>query len=308
MGRLLSDILRAAHIGASALLVAACAREQGAPERARSAIVAVDDLGDTLRLVAPAARVVSLVPAVTDVLLALDAGAQIVGRTRYDVDPRTAALPDVGGGLDPNIEAIVGLRPDLVITWANDKRQETAMALRRAGVAAFAIAQRDTADVYRTLRTVATLMGRERTGVALADSLRAVLQTVASSVAGRPRPRVFYIVGNDPPMTAGPRTFIGQLIDVAGGQNVFADSKDDWPTVSMEAILARAPDMVVLPKGEMSEADQRLRAQPGWRDLAAVREGRVVTIDANLANRPGPGMAEAARRLRDLLHPSVATP
>jgi iron complex transport system substrate-binding protein len=127
-------------------------------------------------------------------------------------------------------------------------------------------------------------------------------------VAGRPAPKVFFLVWNDPPMTAGPKTFISQIVGLAGGRNVFGDTPADWPNVSMEEILRRDPDVLILPQGEKGGAHDiaQLRAAPGWRELRAMRLGHTVAVPADLVNRPGPHMAEAARLLRDRLHPGVS--
>ena len=121
--------------------------------------------------------------------------------------------------------------------------------------------------------------------------------------AARSRRRVFYVVYNDPPMTAGPGTFIDQLLDIAGADNVFSDATSNWPTVSLEEVVKRDPDIVVLPVGEMSaQVGDRLKATAGWRDLRAVKNGCVALVDADLVNRPGTNVAVAARRLEVLLH------
>jgi iron complex transport system substrate-binding protein len=116
-----------------------------------------------------------------------------------------------------------------------------------------------------------------------------------------------YVVFNDPPMTAGPDTFIGQLISVAGGRSVFEDVRPLWPNVPMEEVVRRRPDLVVLPVGEFrSNAVSTLRQRAGWRDVAAVRAGHIVTVPANLLSRPGPNLGAAARALRSAFHPDVA--
>jgi iron complex transport system substrate-binding protein len=273
-------------------------------------IVVADDAGDTTRLDAAAARIVSLVPSATELLLSLGVGSSIVGRTRYDVDPRVAQAADVGGGLDPNIEAIVGLRPDLVISWASGPRSDLASRLRATGTRVFAIAPQDTGGVYRSLARLAQLTARDSAARVLADSLRRTLAMVAASVRDQPRPRVFYVVGIDPPLSAGPRTFIGQALSIAGAENVVTDAATDWPSLSFERIVAQQPDIIVLPVGESADARAAtMRERAGWKELAAVRNGRVITIDANLANRPGPRMGELVVTLRALLHPrdSVTT-
>ena len=137
----------------------------------------------------------------------------------------------------------------------------------------------------------------------LLDSLRASLKATASIARQRSRRRVFYVVYNDPPMTTGPGTFIDQLLDIAGADNVFSDATSQWPTVSLEEVVKRDPDIVVLPVGEMSaQVGERLRSTAGWRDLRAVKNGCIAMVDADLVNRPGTNVALAARRLEVLLH------
>ena len=306
------------RLGAALWSVAACgdgARETprtrvgGAPAATvRAAGVEItDDGGRVVRLATPARRVISLIPSATETLVALGAADRVVGRTRYDVAPEIASRPSVGGGLDPSVEAIVGLRPDVVIGWENDKRQAVREKLTAVGVPVVSLRTDDTTDVFRNVATLGRLTGRDSAAAALQRSLRAELDEVRRSVAGRPTPSVFYVVFNDPPMTAGPQTFIGQLIGLAGGRSAFPEVRQPWPTVSMEELVRRQPDVVVLPVGEfVSNAADRLRGRAGWRELRAVRDGRVVTVPANLANRPGPHLGEAARALRAALHPELA--
>ena len=131
------------------------------------------------------------------------------------------------------------------------------------------------------------------------------LVAVSESTAGREHPSIYYVVWHDQPTTAGPATFINELIEIAGGRNVFADAPAQWPQVSLETIVSRQPDVIVLPSGDDQTLDlRRLRARVGWRDLRAVREGRVIHVDAELFNRPGPRVAEAARQLAQLLRQS----
>jgi iron complex transport system substrate-binding protein len=146
-------------------------------------------------------------------------------------------------------------------------------------------------------------VGRDGAADSIARQVRAELEAVRTSVRGQQQPTVFYVVGIDPPMTAGPQTFITQLIGVAGGRTAFPDVQALWPQISLEEILHRQPDIVLLPVGKDSAASlARLRGEPGWRELRAVREGRITTVPADLMNRPGPRIGEAARLLRDALH------
>jgi iron complex transport system substrate-binding protein len=285
------------------MLLAAC-QGGGRDAPAGSASIALtDDAGHAVRLAAPAQRVISLVPSVTETIIALGAGNRIVGRTEYDHDSSLAAVPLIGRGLSPSVEAIVALRPDLVIVWASDKRGDLRSQLEKAGIATFAFNVQDTTDAFRVVRVMGEALGRQSTADSLQTALRTSLRETQSRAAGRSRRRVFYVVYNDPPMTAGPGTFIDQLLDIAGADNVFHDAPSNWPTVSLEEVVQRDPDIVVLPVGEMSSPiGERLRNTAGWRDLRAVKNNCLALVDADLVNRPGPNVAVAARQLEVLLH------
>lgn len=294
-------------------LLAACggdgaARADDAP--ADGAISRVDDAGRTVRLPRPARRIVSLIPSATETLVALGATDLLVGRTDFDHGPEVDGLPSVGGGMDPSMEALLALRPDLVLGWETRGDASITRRLTELGIPAFMVSIEDTSDVFRSVDNLGRLTGRDAAADSLAAALRLQLAELSASVAGRPRPTVFFLVWNDPPMTAGPETFISQLVEVAGGRNVFADAGSDWPNVSLEAIVRRDPDFLVLPQGEKGGAHDvaRLRGEPGWREMRAMREGRTILVPSDLMNRPGPHMGEAARRLRDALHPGAAQP
>lgn len=285
---------------ALAFFAAGCGSD-AAPPAAAAPIVVTDDGGHTVRLARPAARIVSLVPSATDVLLALGAETRLVGRTRYDTDPAVARVPSVGGGLDPSVEAILALRPDLVLSWETDRGAHVRAALEAAGVPVVGMWANDTGDVYTAVERIGRLTGRDSAAAALVAATRATLDSVRRAAAGdRRAPEVLYVVSTSPPMVAGPTLFAGQLVGVAGGRLAFAELAEPSPTVSIEAIVARDPDVVVLPVGEDPVRSlAQLRAMTGWRDLRAVREGRVVTVPALLTNRPGPRMGETARVLRE---------
>ncbi|HEY4130965.1 MAG TPA: cobalamin-binding protein [Gemmatimonadaceae bacterium] len=308
-------IARLRGIGARTLaLVAlvggvACGRvDARADSTGAAAIQVTDDAGVSVKLAAPAQRVISLIPSATETLIALGATKQIVGRTRYDVAPEVASLPSVGGGIDPSAEAIVALHPDLVIAWANDKRQAIREKLVSLNVPVFILRTEDTTDIFRGISSIGHLTGHDSAAKAISASMRESLDSVRRSVASLPPRKMMYVEFAEPPMTIGSRTFIGQLVALAGGKSVFADLDQLWPNVSMEEVVRRDPDLLVVPVGEFRQnALQQFRLMAGWRDLRAVREGHVVSVPADLLSRPSPSIAEAARVLRSAMHPEVAT-
>ena len=290
------------------LLVVACgeAGPRGPGERTASdgpggasrVVEVVDDAGRQVRLAEPARRVVSLVPSVTETIVALGGIDRLVARTRYDLDPALAHLPSLGGGLDPSIEAIVDLAPDLVIAWNARDDRILAPRLRDVGIPVYAAAIEDTAAIFSTFDRIGRLLGAGAAADSLAAALRDTLRAVAGDVPAGPRPTAIYLIVGDPPRVAGHATFIGQALALAGADPAFPDLEEPWPTVSLEAVVARDPDVVVLPVGGGLAGRGELERRPGWRDLPAVRAGRIVEIEADLLARPGPALGSAARALR----------
>ncbi|HEX6040832.1 cobalamin-binding protein [Longimicrobium sp.] len=257
--------------------------------------------------VAAPARVLSIDPAATEVVLALGAGDRLVGRTDFDTDPRLAHLPSLGRTLDPTPEAVAGLRPDLLIASGSPEHGSTAAdAAARIGVRVHKMPIERVADVLASVRAVGRLLGLPARGDSLADDLAARLDGIRQRTAGRPRPSVLYVVWPDPLWTVGPGSFVDEIVSMAGGCNVFGDALAPWPQVSLEEALRRDPDVVVVARGrESAEAfTLKLRASAGWNQLTAVRQGRLYFVDSDLFHRPGPRMAVAADTLAKLLHPA----
>ena len=285
--------------------VSACAGAQ--PPPADGAIV--DDLGRTVTVDSPPSRIVALVPSITDLILALGEGDRLVARTRYDTDARLAALPAVGGGLDPNIEAIIALRPDLVVVWPGAD-QPLIGQLDAAGIAVYGAGSQSLEDQERHTRQIGRLLGVEARADSLLAHLDSSFAALATALAGVPVVSALYVAWHDPPMTTGPGTFVDSIMSVAGGRNIFDDATSDWPQVNMEEIVSRDPDVLILPvpvTGD-SGAIAWVHQTPGWRDLRAVRTGRVLLVDSELFSRPGPRIIDAAKQLAELLHPGVTGP
>jgi len=269
-------------------------------------IVVVDDAGRTVALERPATRVISLIPALTDMIIEFGAADRLIARTDYDAHPSLAHLPSAGGGLTPSMEWLVTLRPDLVLAWPDQASRAVVERLESLGVPAYTARPETIADVWRSLDAVGRLLGMTAEAAATQALMQAALDSVNVATAGRPRPGVLYLVGWDPPRTVSRGTFIHELIEAANGDNLFGDIETGWPEISLEAIVRRDPDVVIIAQGEVAgAATQRLSRLPGWRDLSAVRTGRVHEVDPDVFNRPGPALARAARILAALLHPDA---
>lgn len=280
---------------AFACALAGCTRDAG-----RAAARAADDFGDTLVLRAPPRRIVSLNPPTTEVLFAIGAGGRLVGRTTYDRWPEAAlALPDLGGGLRPNVEAVLAARPDLVVLYASDDNRDAARRLRAAGVATAAFRVDRIADFRRVTLALGELTGDAVAARVLVDSVGATIARVRTATQSLPRPTVFWPLYDQPLLATGGGSFLNELIDVAGGRNIYGFMTEPSPRITVEDLLQRDPDVVLL----SPESRARYLADPRWRALRAVREGRLVAVDTTLVFRPGPRLGEAARSVARLLHP-----
>lgn len=283
---------------ASTVLAASCGP---AEPSSGTAVSVTDDAGRVVGLAAPASRVFSALPSLTESVAALDAEV-LVARTRFDRAPALAHLPSLGEALRPNLEALARLRPELVIVWMDGGQQSVAERVEALGVPVYRADVQTVDDVRSHLRRLGVLLDRRERAGLLVDSLDRALRQVSEAVAGREPVDVYYSVWHDPPQTTGPGTFIDQIIERAGGRNVFGDAPGSWPRVSLEEIVRRDPDVLVVAHQEGGSAEAPWIHGPGWRELSAVRRGRYLVVDADLFNRPGPRLAEAARTLARFLH------
>jgi iron complex transport system substrate-binding protein len=266
----------------------------------------VDDLGQAHALGSPPTRIVSLIPSMTELVMTLGATDRLVGRTDFDDDARLAALPSVGGGLDPSLEALVALEPDLVIAWPGGD-QALATHLGNMGIPMYAAEIQSLGDLRRHTDQLGHLLDTRGAAHTFLRGLDSSLAQLDSATSGIDRPTTLYVVWHDPPMTAGPGTFLDEVMTLAGGRNVFGDAAIDWPQISMEEILARDPDALILPVKDVRDTTTIawVYQTVGWKDLRAVREGRLLLVDTDLFNRPGPGVVQAANQLARLLHPQL---
>ncbi|HEX6645387.1 MAG TPA: helical backbone metal receptor [Gemmatimonadales bacterium] len=265
--------------------------------RAASAIVAVDDAGDTVRLRAPAQRVVSLIPATTELLFALGAGGQLAGRTRWcDFPAAAAAVPDLGDGMNPNLEAVVGARPDLVVLYLSGQNGGAAARLRSLGIPAIQVRSDLLSDVPRLATLLGRLTGRAGSADSLGRAFSAALAAVTRDAPADPL-SVFLLVWDDPPMTVGRGSYLSELIERAGGRNVYADLPTSSGQISVESAADRDPDVILT----MSETIPAFALRPEWQVVEAVRERRFVRISGSEFSRPGPRSPDAVRALRAAL-------
>lgn len=262
----------------------------------------------------PVHRIVSLIPAVTEMIFAMGDGARLVGVSNYDrFPPEVGRVARAGGLLDPDVERIIALQPDLVVVYAT--QTELTQRLDRARIPYYTYEHRGLPDIMQTVRAVGARIGDAAHGAQLAAQMDADLDAVRRSVAGLPRPRTLLVFGRDAGALRSVRAsggigFLHDVLIVAGGENVFADVKAQSVEVSTEMILARHPDAIVdLWYGDSARSIDPAREVHVWDALAAVpavRAHRVHVLVGDEFVSPGPRVVEAARRIARVLHPSDA--
>ena len=267
-----------------------------------SSVIAVyDDAGREVRLPVPAQRVVSLMPTVTDLLLAMNVHDRLIARTDFDTDQRLAHLASLGGGLTPSVEWLVSQRPDLVISWPDQGSRSLVAQLSGVNLPVYSASSQSIDDTYRILDNLGVLLGIAPKTDSLRNAIKSGLDSVRVATRDRPVVKVAYVVGIDPPMVAAGGTFIDELITIAGGRNIFGELKL-WPQVNLEDLLQRDPDVVVLADTNTEEPVATLRKLGGWRELRAVSEGRVYRVSPYFFNRSGPLMPRASAELATFFH------
>jgi iron complex transport system substrate-binding protein len=271
-----------------------------APAAEKSPVL--DDAGDPLPAPAVRARIVSLIPATTEILFALGAGDRVVGRTHWDGwPPEALQVPDLGDGIRPSIETLIGARPDLVILYASGDNRDAARALRSAGIDVISLRIDSIAEFERAALMLGDAVGESARARTVVDSVRATLERVRRATSALPRPTIFMLAWDTPLMTIGSGSFLSELVEIAGGRNVFGDLEGPSPQVSFEEVLRRDPQYIL----GRPETAGNLAAKERWRALGAVREGRVLVMDTVVVGRPGVRLGEAAVSIARLLHPDV---
>jgi len=258
------------------------------------------------RVVVPAhpARVVSLAPSMTEIVYALGAGSELVGVTEHcDFPSEAAAKPKVGGIYTPNFEAILTLRPDLVLATSEGNREEHIRGLEGLRLPVHVVRPTDFASVLESVEGVGRVLGREAEAARLAGSMRREADAIARAVGGARRPKVLYVLWGDPLIVPGRDTLITDLIRRAGGDSITAEESLPYPRLSIEEVVARGPEQIILAQHRSGSVEDRLRDWQHLTLLPAVHRGRVQAIDGNLLHRPGPRIVDGLRALARLIHP-----
>jgi iron complex transport system substrate-binding protein len=296
---------------ARASLVASGGHEQEAAKAEAPAAtkIVTDESGRRVTVPVNVRRVVSLAPNLTETVYALGLGEKLAGDTTYCDTPEAAKeKPHVGAPVNPNLEAIVALHPDLVLATTIN-RWETVDALAKLGIAVYTTDPHTVTAMLETTTLLGDLLGAHDQAEALVTKLQRELDAIQGPLKEKPPVHVLFTVWEDPPISIGQNTFIADALRWAGAESVIL-AKQDWPQVSMEEIVRLRPEYIVLisnhDQGKPDTAKQvaDLRARAAWNELEAVKLGRVVVADEEFI-RPSPGLVGAIVNLAHSLHPEL---
>ena len=261
-----------------------------------------DDYGTRLAFGVAPKRIVSLNPTTTEILFAIGAGDRLVGRSQYDTFPDSAKLvPSLGPALRPSVEAIIDAKPDLVILYASEDNRPAFDRLRQAGVPTVAFKLDSIEQFRRDTRLLGRLTGDSVRALLVVDSVSATLERVRLATVTLERPTVFIPTWNKPIIAIGGGSFMSELLEIAGAKNVYASVPTPSLAVTIEDVVARNPDIVLVGP----QTDSTIRTSPIWRTIPAVRDNRVKVVDLDLVSRPSVTLGAAAVSLANLLHPGI---
>lgn len=266
----------------------------------------IDQTGRRVNIPDHPQRIVSLAPSITETLYALGLADRLVGDTDYcDYPLEARAKPHVGAMLNPNLEKIVALKPDLVLGTDEANRRETADQLARLGIPLYGLTARTLEGTIQSIEDLGRKLGGEEPTQKLVARLRERVEAVEKRVQGRHQPKVLFVVWYRPLITAGKQTFIADVIRRADGISISDDLKGEWPHMSLEEVLKRDPDVILFPKTEaFAPGLEEFQKLPAWRELPAVKNHRMYFVSETIM-RPSPRLVDALEELADILHPET---
>ena len=262
-----------------------------------------DDFGNQISIPARApSRIVSLNPATTEIFFAIGAGRRLIGRTSYDLWPDSAKLvPDLGNGINPNVEAVLGAHPDLVVLYASRDNRAAAKRLIASGVNTVSLKNDHISDFARTTMLLGAILHDSARAATVRDSVQRTLDRVAVAMRGVSRPSVFWHIWDAPLITVGSGSFMDELVNLAGATNVYRDINGPSGEITLEDVARRNPDFILAgPIGARA-----IQTDARWKIVRAARERRIIVVDTNIVARPAVRLGEAAVSLATLLHPGA---
>ncbi len=269
---------------------------------ARAEVSVVDDLGRAVTLADVPHRIVSLAPSITEMLFAVDAGDEVVGVTDFcNYPPEARRKSRVGGITNPSIEAIVGLKPDLIVLSMEGNVREDFDKLTALGVPVFVTNPRTLVGIHKSIRDLGRLTGRSDTAARLVRTMQEHEDSITGLV--KSRKRVMLVVSLQPLIVVGGNTFLAELLERAGGVNIAGSLSSSYPTLSREAVIASDPEVIIVMSDALNDTQDLVKQFPEWSRLTACLTHQVYRIDSDIVSRPGPraidGLAVLYRMIQE---------
>ena len=261
-----------------------------------------DDRGKEITLKAPPQRIVSLYGGLSEILEALGVGKKVVARIQGDATLKN--IPTVGTHLQPNVEMILALKPDLVVQGGVSKGMPALRKLEAEGLPVAMFAPHDFPGLFSVIQRLGVLTGRSQAAAAINRKMKQHLQTVAKRVAGLQRPRVFFEVRYHNLLAAGRGSMVNDIINRAGGVNI-VDSPKKLAPFGLEALLQAKPEVYIIQEGPMNRSPEDIYTRPYFQELPAVKNKQVLVVSESLFSRPAPRSTEAVEKLARFLHPGA---
>jgi iron complex transport system substrate-binding protein len=264
----------------------------------------VDETGRAVRIPQPVRRIVSLAPSLTETIYALGLQDRLVGDTDYcDYPPDAQKKTKVGGGINPSLEVIASLHPDLVLATKSFNRLETTESLDKLGIPSYATDPHTIGDILSSIKTLAGVLGVPEAGASVAEDMQRRLDDLQHRLGDFPPKQVLFVVWTQPLISTGQHTFLADALRQAGAVSI-VNSSQDWPQVNLEEVAKLQPDFLVFAEslpGNASREVEKLATLPGWKIVHAVRDRRYAVI-SDAVNRPAPRIVSAIEELARQLH------
>ena len=266
-----------------------------------------DEVGRRLELNGPPQRIISVAPSVTEILFAIGLGDKVVGVSTYcNYPPEALKKEKIGGYITPSLEKIISLKPDLVIGTADGGLKSFVDRLAGLGIPVFITNPRSLFEVLSTIRHVGEVTFSRAAAHRVAGSMEKKIETIRKKVKERPRVRVLHALAYDPLISSGRGTFVDDLIRVGRGVNVAEGTRGKHPRLSMEEVIAKDPQVIILSSMKSSDSLAEQRQWWGrWKEISAVSDTRIYVIDADLILRPSPRIVEGLEEIAKAMHPEA---
>ncbi|TYP56791.1 ABC transporter substrate-binding protein [Thermosediminibacter litoriperuensis] len=267
-----------------------------------------DQMGREIVIEKEPDRIVSLAPSNTEILFALGLGDKVVGVTNYCDYPEEAKKKEkIGGFADPNMEKLISLKPDLVL--ATIMHEKPVRKLEELKIPVIVLNPQSIDDVFSTIELIGRATNKNQQAEELISTLKNRIKAVEDRVSTIPadkRPQVFYELWPSPLTTAGPGTFVHDLIEKAGGRNIAADAGKAYPEYSQEMVIDKNPDIIIFSHHYSSnQSKEDIINRPGWKNIKAIKEGRVFYVDENIVQRPTPRLVDGLEQFAKIIHPEI---